>query len=68
MLDKRDKANIVPDANQHIEKIFHDGELDENSTCAKFAQVGDNGKTISNDYIVYDVVDIYQSLFDIVTK
>ena len=30
---------------KHLKKIFADGELDENSTCAFFAQVADNGKT-----------------------
>ena len=29
---------------KHLKKIFTDGELDENSTCAFFAQVADNGK------------------------
>ncbi|MBP3360894.1 MAG: virulence RhuM family protein [Clostridia bacterium] len=30
---------------KHFKNIFNDGELDENSTCANFAQVADNGKT-----------------------
>lgn len=30
---------------KHIKNIFETGELDENSTCANFAQVADNGKT-----------------------
>ena len=30
---------------KHLKKIFTDGELEENSTCAFFAQVADNGKT-----------------------
>ncbi len=30
---------------KHLKKIFADEELNENSTCAKFAQVADNGKT-----------------------
>ena len=30
---------------KHLKKIFTDGELGENSTCAFFAQVADNGKT-----------------------
>ena len=29
---------------KHLKKIFTDGELEENSTCAFFAQVADNGK------------------------
>ncbi len=30
---------------KHLKNIFQNGELDENSTCANFAQVADNGKT-----------------------
>ena len=30
---------------KHIKNIFETGELDEDSTCANFAQVADNGKT-----------------------
>ena len=30
---------------KHLKNIFNEGELDENSTCANFAQVADNGKT-----------------------
>jgi len=30
---------------KHLKKIFESGELDENITCAFFAQVADNGKT-----------------------
>lgn len=30
---------------KHLSNIFKDGELEENSTCANFAQVADNGKT-----------------------
>jgi len=30
---------------KHLKKIFSEGELSETSTCAKFAQVADNGKT-----------------------
>ena len=30
---------------KHLKKIYMDGEQDECSTCAKFAQVADNGKT-----------------------
>jgi hypothetical protein len=30
---------------KHLNNIFQEGELDENSTCANFAQVADNGKT-----------------------
>jgi hypothetical protein len=30
---------------KHLNNIFQEGELDQNSTCANFAQVADNGKT-----------------------
>ena len=30
---------------KHLKNIFESKELDENSTCANFAQVADNGKT-----------------------
>ena len=30
---------------KHLKKIFEQGELDENSVCAKFAQTADDGKT-----------------------
>ena len=30
---------------KHLKKIFENGELSENATCAFFAQVADNGKT-----------------------
>lgn len=30
---------------RHLGNIFKEGELEENSTCANFAQVADNGKT-----------------------
>lgn len=30
---------------RHLKNIFESGELTEDSTCAKFAQVADNGKT-----------------------
>lgn len=30
---------------KHLKNIIKDGELDENATCANFAQVADNGKT-----------------------
>ncbi len=32
-------------ATKHLKNIFDSGELDENTTCANFAQVADNGKT-----------------------
>lgn len=30
---------------KHLKNIYQNGELDEKTTCAKFAQVADNGKT-----------------------
>ena len=30
---------------KHLKNVFETGELDEDSTCANFAQVADNGKT-----------------------
>ena len=30
---------------KHLSNIFKEGELEEDSTCANFAQVADNGKT-----------------------
>ena len=30
---------------KHLSNIFKEGELDENSACAKFAQTADDGKT-----------------------
>ena len=30
---------------KHLSNIFKEGELDENSICAKFAQTADDGKT-----------------------
>ena len=32
---------------KHLKNIFKEGELEEASTCANFAQVADNGKCIN---------------------
>ncbi len=32
---------------KHLKNIYESGELSENSTCANFAQVADNGKTFA---------------------
>ena len=36
---------------KHLSNIFKEGELDENSTCANFAQVADNGKHTNTNFI-----------------
>ena len=36
---------------KHLSNVYKSGELDENSTCANFAQVADNGKTYNYKYI-----------------
>lgn len=36
---------------KHLSNIFKEGELDENSTCANFAQVADNGKHTTTNFI-----------------
>ncbi len=38
---------------KHLRNVFESGELDRNSTCAKFAQVADNGKTYQ--YMFYSL-------------
>ena len=35
---------------KHLNNIYKNGELSENSTCANFAQVADNGKTYNYKY------------------
>jgi len=37
---------------KHIKNIFETGELDESSTCAKFAQTADEGKIVKADVSV----------------
>lgn len=37
---------------KHLENIFKDGELDENSVCAVFARTVSDGKTIIQNYSV----------------
>ena len=41
---------------KHLSNIFKEGELDENSICAKFAQTADDGKTYN--YKFYSLVAI----------
>ena len=35
---------------KHLKNIFDEGELDENSVCAKFAQTADDGKTYQYNF------------------
>ena len=46
---------------KHLKNVFESGELEENSTCAFFAQVADNGKTY--DYKFYSLDAIIEVLF-----
>ena len=39
-----DRSGIV----RHINNIYKDEELDENSTCAKIAHMGNDGKQVYN--------------------
>ena len=32
---------------KHLKNVYESGELSETSTCANFAQVADNGKTVT---------------------
>lgn len=41
---------------KHLKNIFASGELDEPTTCAKFAQVADNGRTYSYKFYSLPVV------------
>ena len=42
---------------KHLSNIFKEGELDENSVCAKFAQTADDGKTYN--YKFYSLASIF---------
>lgn len=49
-----DRSGIV----RHINNIYKDEELDENSTCAKIAHLGNDGKQVYNTkYYNLQVVD-----------
>ena len=45
---------------KHLSNIFKEGELDENSVCAKFAQTADDGKTYN--YKFYSLAAIAKEL------
>ena len=46
---------------KHLSNIFKEGELDENSVCAKFAQTADDGKTYN--YKFYSLAAIIAKEF-----
>ena len=46
---------------KHLQNVFADGELVENSTCANFAQVADNGKIYQ--YKFYSLPVILKSYY-----
>ncbi|MDU3181481.1 MAG: virulence RhuM family protein [Lachnospiraceae bacterium] len=41
---------------KHLKNIYKEGELDENATCANFAQVADNGKTYQYKFYSLPVI------------
>ncbi len=41
---------------KHLKNIYESGELSENSTCANFAQVADNGKTYQYKFYALPVI------------
>lgn len=41
---------------KHLKNIFRDGELDENSVCAKFAHTASDGKKYSTKYYDLDAI------------
>lgn len=41
---------------KHLKNVFESGELDENSSCANFAQVADNGKTYNYKFYSLDAI------------
>lgn len=51
---------------KHLKNIYEKGELSENSTCANFAQVADNGKTYQ--YKFYSLSAIIAAAEVIVTR
>lgn len=51
-LFQRDRSVIL----KHVHNIYNTGELDQGSTCAKFAQVAKDGKTRLMDLYNLDVI------------
>lgn len=41
---------------KHLSNIFKEGELDENSVCAKFAQTADDGKTYNYKFYSLEAI------------
>lgn len=41
---------------KHLKNVYVSGELDENSTCANFAQVADNGKTYHYKFYALEAI------------
>ena len=41
---------------KHLSNIFKEGELDENSVCAKFAQTADDGKTYNYKFYSFAAI------------
>ncbi len=58
LLFQTDRTSIT----KHIKKIFESGELDENATCAKIAQVQKEGKRTVTRHIVFYNLDMIISV------
>jgi hypothetical protein len=41
---------------KHLKNVFNEGELDEESVCAKFAHTADDGKTYNTKYYNLDAI------------
>lgn len=57
-LFKTSRTNII----EHISNIYHDGELDKNSTCQDFRQVRKEGKRDVTRYIPFYNLDVIISV------